>query len=536
MSEPATAGGTTREDRGLTGETALAGGSPDARGTAVRGVDRTDVALERVLVALDFKAYGYVIYKARSVISHLNELPPAEVRRVVNRLAELGRAPDLVELISAPELRAFLAKNEVPWGYVQAYWEPGALDTAQFFAGFVGGALENAIEGVYFLAYLLSAAPIQKLAEVAGKLGVLEPETAARIIDDRAEFFAGLQRFFADPLPHLEAGFRQYVAKIEAAAWNLDMIQMGRLTGHAVVMLLTWPTAVRALWKVVRLGQKLLTVALPRLLEAVPIAELEKAVLAGFWRRPSYVTGNGYVLAAVGDDVTVLAGDGRPVGQIALSEILEKVGRGGKGGRGSGSKPPLSNLQKRYAHRAGVAYPDKIWAYIDLLEKRFPKLTEKFGLRPLRRPRTGSPWVFEERMSADQDFFSFEARLHGDKIQLDDITPDGLVRDVKFRTSHPDNLFGPDLAEAVEGAFREGRDLSEVIEISRRTFGNAALRRFDDAVFDIIDQMNRQVEFVKQTGLTGVLWETNSVAWRNFLEQVMAEHGLLGKVMLQVKF
>jgi hypothetical protein len=137
-------------------------------------------------------------------------------------------------------------------------------------------------------------------------------------------------------------------------------------------------------------------------------------------------------------------------------------------------------LKNKYAARVGkdTDYPPQAWGYIEELEKRFPELVAA-ELRPVRRPRIVDDWVRNERMQTSQGNYSFAGtrqtgRAAGDKrtdIQLDDISLDGFVKEVKHRT---------------QAHVRDRRS------------------------FEI--QLESNTEFVRKNKLSGVIWEVDDTA------------------------
>jgi hypothetical protein len=464
-----------------------------------RGLDRASFVAEKITIVLNQGHFGNINSLVGSALSWLRngEPPPSagKTMQVLQTLKRAGRLADFFDLIGNQELRRFLADKGVRWDFVLEHWEPGLVQSSDFFIGFALGAGESAVEGIIFLAYFLSAAPIQKAAQWAHRAGVVNAKTVEAISEERQAFFAGIATLWSEPIASMQEGIRQFERQYELAMWHLDFLQVGRIFGHVVQLLLTLPSAVKNLWKLVQSGTRLGAITFEALAKAVKSVDLEE-----FMQRPppraAFVTSTGHVLLEAGEEMAVAAADGRPLGQIAMSEVVRGLQAAGRVGAGAGKARATrrqreagyakkgGGLQEKYADRTPTIYPEKIWAYIEYLERKFPKL-EQFKLRPVRRPRSAQPWVFEERMRTDQGNFSLKGI---NDIQLDDITPKGFIRDIK---------------------------LGNTEEI------------FDEIT--IIDQMRRQIDFAERAGLRGVIWETTNSGWRHSLEEIILEYGFAAK-------
>ncbi|MGH2396924.1 MAG: eCIS core domain-containing protein, partial [bacterium] len=140
-------------------------------------------------------------------------------------------------------------------------------------------------------------------------------------------------------------------------------------------------------------------------------------------------------------------------------------------------------LETKYAARAKTTYPAETWAYIEQLEGSFPKL-KGAQLRPLKRPASAEQWVFNERMQTSQGKFSFQGETRSGKtVQLDDITPDGWVVEVKYR--------------------------------DKTKWENEA---------KIVDQMERQSELARESGLLGVRMEVTNQKTMDTMWGLIKEH------------
>jgi hypothetical protein len=121
-------------------------------------------------------------------------------------------------------------------------------------------------------------------------------------------------------------------------------------------------------------------------------------------------------------------------------------GPGRKRRRPAGEPPPprflsqaeADRLQAKYAGRAGTWYPAEEWSYIEKLEERYPQLAGA-RLRPFRRKAVGAEFQNEERMRTNQGRYTLAAyNDRGEQIiELDGISPNGFVQEVKIQQTNP---------------------------------------------------------------------------------------------------
>jgi hypothetical protein len=310
----------------------------------------------------------------------------------------------------------------------------------------------------------------------------------------------------------------------EHALLELDFMEAGCAFGSIILALLTVPTAARSVWRLGLGGPAALAgLGSPTLRDLVG-----ETALVDFLDAPAgRLVHDDLVLNKVGDTVYTMSSRGEPIGQTALSEIVDGVKggrRGGSGGggakRGRGPREGMSDLQRKYADRTSTVYPNQIWAYIQLLEEKVPQL-KRLRLRPWRRPRIADEWKFQEKMRTDQGSFSLVGELDGMTVQFDDLTPNGTIRDIKFRTAEPSRLVddAADIVDAMGGKRGAGPVTGTYTQLEA----------------EIVDQMQRQLKVAEELPLPDVQWETNDPAFQSYLENLVTEFGLdRGEKKIQV--
>jgi Domain of unknown function (DUF4157) len=131
-------------------------------------------------------------------------------------------------------------------------------------------------------------------------------------------------------------------------------------------------------------------------------------------------------------------------------------------------------------------------AYVERLLERFPRLRQA---RLRAEPRRVGAGMFEERAWTGGDRFSFEGRLRdGRRVQLDDISPGGVVTETKTRNVGDDGL---------------------IVE-----------QRDPVALRDREDQMFRQSQFISENGLPHGVWMTDNDAMFGILVEIRARYGI----------
>jgi hypothetical protein len=137
--------------------------------------------------------------------------------------------------------------------------------------------------------------------------------------------------------------------------------------------------------------------------------------------------------------------------------------------------------------------------YIRQLERRFP-LLRSARLTPERRG-VSKPGVYDERTRIGMEYGLTGRAPDGAAIQLDWISPDGFIIDVKMRETGR--------------ATGRGQRPDEGLPDEVGWIGRPAPRRPPRPLFTERDraQFWRQVSFARDYGLRGVVWETNSPAF-----------------------
>jgi hypothetical protein len=202
---------------------------------------------------------------------------------------------------------------------------------------------------------------------------------------------------------------------------------------------------------------------------------------------------------------------------IASKGTSPKASTGGDvGGTGVGSPkiPPVPPVA-----------PQWVLDFVANLRRRFPGLA-KANLRPIRRELSGSG-LYEEAMRTGGARWSFEADFNGKKIQLDDITPEGEITDIKLRDTgrtigREREWRPPERSESIP---------SDVYDIVTRK-PPAKPSRFKDIEFireKFGPQLAEQVGFADQTGLNGVVWETDQEWMYITLKKIIRDYNFVDR-------
>jgi hypothetical protein len=227
-------------------------------------------------------------------------LTAEETMALLTRFRDDGRLVEFLNLVGLPRFRQYLRDQGIGWSFVYANWEPSFNDSGLFYAGFLIGSGESAVDAVRLAAALIGATFSEELAQ------------------ERAEFFEAVRRFIAYLVTGAVEGVRQQVKMAEDALWDLEFFEAGRILGNLAVALLASPEAVRALPRAVRgivtseTEPTALTIAAVRRL-GVPLH-----ALAAFLREPvvRMITSEGLTLVKVAGDVIVLDRGARPLGRL----------------------------------------------------------------------------------------------------------------------------------------------------------------------------------------------------------------------------
>jgi hypothetical protein len=256
-------------------------------------------------------------------------LSPEETMALLARLGDDGRLGEFLNLVRLPRFRQYLRDQGVDWSHIYANWEPSVNDSGLFFAGFLFGAGESATDAIRLVAVLIGGRFSEELAR------------------ERAALFDGVRRLVEHPVISAAEGAQQLVKAIEDALWDLDFFGAGRILGNLTVVLLTLPTAIRALPRAAR-SLALASVRLATLtLAAVRRLGVSLRSLAEFLRQPvvRMVTPEGLTLMKMGDDVVILDGGARLLGRLERlftpAEVEQWARTFGEPGAGPGPRAPI---------------------------------------------------------------------------------------------------------------------------------------------------------------------------------------------------
>jgi hypothetical protein len=118
--------------------------------------------------------------------------------------------------------------------------------------------------------------------------------------------------------------------------------------------------------------------------------------------------------------------------------------------------------------------PRPLLDYVEILTNRFPGL-RKANLRPVPRELSGSG-LYDESLRTGGGRYSFEADFEGRTIQLDDITLEGEIVDIKMRDTG--RTIGREPQWAPSAGEKVPRDVYDVI--SAAVFPSSLTERYRD--------------------------------------------------------
>lgn len=413
-------------------------------------VSKIDSAVERIEYVLDSPVLGLKNRNnlAASCLSILRDtslnLSAQDIRVVVNRLANKERIGEFLSLFRYPKhpsvetLGAFLVRQGVPLNYIFNYYEVTFADCDAFLSGYAQAMIQDAVEGIMFIAYFVKHTVVDTAAAAAEKIGLINEETAKIIRRDSQQFFKSISDFIRnDPLAKMYQSAIELVDNYEKALCELDFLKAGHFFGKITLILLTAATAVKTIWKLIR--------KIPAAVQSVKIAyaaferAVSRAILEAVLNAPSrrLVTSTGDVLAVVGDELYMMSSRGDNVRHIALSEVIDGLEKSVKETASSSIKGRSKGTSSRLSKFKPKSRLLEI-KYIEELKKRYPKLKE-VNIQPRKRPSVGRSegapeYAFEERMQTTQGNYSYNIYDKRGKIliEFDGISIDGFIEEIKI--------------------------------------------------------------------------------------------------------
>jgi hypothetical protein len=192
-------------------------------------------------------------------------------------------------------------------------------------------------------------------------------------------------------------------------------------------------------------------------------------------------------------------------------------------------EPPPAKAPKKKT-QAVSRYTKGSREHLVELDRKFPKLE---GAHVTIKKRGAGSGMREESMFTNGGTESFEAKLRsGEGVQLDDITPDGVVVEIKQR-SEVAVLRGKKVKEYMEKNARRELDFetNKHLDANVRQQAETAadkhidmLQTKDLETFE--DQLVRQHRFIEENGLPGGEWITDSEAAAAKIKKIIAARGL----------
>ncbi|MHC1767291.1 MAG: hypothetical protein AB9869_23930 [Verrucomicrobiia bacterium] len=249
-------------------------------------------------------------------------------------------------------------------------------------------------------------------------------------------------------------------------------------------------------------------------------------------------------LAATGTDDMVatvtrrkgVASQPEPAGRLSMAGEKGKATKPAAGSvrvEDQAIHQPRVNQPPAKTHQSGgkeYRYSEQSRANLVELDRKFPNLEDA---HITIRKRGSGPGMRDETMFTNGLDESYEAKLRsGEGVQLDDITPDGVVVEVKMRTD-VDLLRQRKIDEYLESHGRRELDF----ETNRHLRENVAAdaERAADRYIDMVQtkdlegfesQLVRQHRFIEENGLPGGQWITDSATAAEAIKSIISRLGL----------
>ena len=276
------------------------------------------------------------------------DLPPAEVMDVLQRLRASGHLAQLLNLVSHRDLRRYLRVKQVPWPYVLTHWEPSINDSGNFFAGFAVGAAES-LTAVLRLLYTLAGSFFSaELAKERDKFW----EGVKFLVSD--EFFALVRQFAAAPEEYARLGLERFRKDVEDRLWNLEFYEAGRILGAALVAVLTVLRGLAKLPGILaslsKIAARVADLSLAQLKQLGVSLERLKAFLASAALQAATPEGFVFAAAAGSDEVLVLDRAANALGKLSRSKALQQLS-----GQAPAAARPLAAAVRGFAALSGAA-------------------------------------------------------------------------------------------------------------------------------------------------------------------------------------
>jgi hypothetical protein len=277
---------------------------------------------QKIRNELDYEVVLIPINPAIQAINIINyieaeKLSKQEFKLLIDKLRNGGLLGRFFNLVHIPRFRDYLKKQSLTWDFIFSHWAPNFNDTGRFLAGYIAGVGQSITSAIELLKLM-----DPPFAELLARDPNLKPHLD-EIRKRRAEFFAGIRKFFRHPWTNTIKGIKKLYKSFKDALWKLDFFEAGRILGNVVIAVLTLPSAIKSLPKAAKfIGKGVLHLAK---LTAEQLRRLGVAAkeLRRFLLEPSYqlVTPNGFVLVTRGDDVIAFNQSGGSIGRIPKSDI-----------------------------------------------------------------------------------------------------------------------------------------------------------------------------------------------------------------------
>lgn len=159
------------------------------------------------------------------------------------------------------------------------------------------------------------------------------------------------------------------------------------------------------------------------------------------------------------------------------------------------------------------------------MRNRFPRL-QNANLRPAPREYSG-PGLYDEAQRTGGGPYSFEADFEGTTIQLDDITPEGEIVDIKMRDTARTIGRERQWAPPAPGE-RVPRDVDELMK-GRAAAKPSRWRDIETIREEYGPDLARQVRFASDHGLNGVVWQTNTPWMWDTVNRMIKDYDFLSR-------
>ncbi|MFB7586848.1 hypothetical protein [Streptomyces sp. NPDC056169] len=258
--------------------------------------------------------------------AYLRDLDHDGLMAALEELRGLGHLGTVLAFARVREFREFLNARGVPRAYVLQHSELDAADVAALVGGIVWGAGESYYQVVELIRILAGSFVSEDLAR------------------ERHQLWQGIVALVENPVVTATAGMGLLIATVMEKFEQREFFDLGRIVGQIAVFVWTAWTALKSAPAVARrvahLAMTVTRVGLAVLKDiGVTFWEVLRFVLS---KKPSYVTPDGIMMMAAGEDVLLSGAKVKGTSALAKDEIAKALDT---------AKAPLSDAELDEAFR-----------------------------------------------------------------------------------------------------------------------------------------------------------------------------------------